>query len=188
MKIPQGRQAHLLAFCAIKHQPQKRKYTNEPYISHCRAVADMADSKAIFGYEVGLCHDLFEDTDCYYNELFTFLEKIGYKNEDALFICDRVQDLTDVFTSENYPHLNRAARKTQESTRLHQIHAVAQTVKYCDLIHNTSSIVKYDKGFAKKYLPEKEAILNGMTAGNKIMLRKCLKSLNEAKKELTLVN
>lgn len=187
MKIPDSRQAHLLGFVILKHDQQKRKYTNEPYHFHVRAVADMADGKCPYGYEIGLCHDLFEDTDCTQLELHLALERFGYQPLEVSNILQAVVDLTDIYTPENFPSLNRKARKALEAERLHAIGSKAQTVKYCDLIHNTESIVAYDRGFALKYIPEKEYILQGMNQGHKLMYRRALQSLYDAKKKLNLI-
>lgn len=187
MKIPQGRQANLFGFVVLKHDTQKRKYTNEPYHTHVRAVADMADGKCKFGYEIGLCHDLLEDTDCTRLELKLALERFQYEPLEVALILQAVVDLTDVYTSENFPTKNRLARKSLESERLHKISPEAQTVKYCDLMHNTSSIVEYDRGFAVKYIPEKEQILTGMNKGHKLLYKKALKSLQDAKEKLNLI-
>lgn len=184
MKIPQGRQAHLLGFVALHHGMQVRKYTGEPYTNHLRDVANMADGKCKFGYEVGLCHDLLEDTECTVSELGAALLRFKYDDGDVHFICSRVEELTDVFIPDHYPEHNRYARKYLEALRLHSIHPDAQTVKYCDLINNTERIVKHDKGFAKKYLAEKADILSGMDRGNKVLYRKCLKVLELAQREL----
>lgn len=187
MKIPQGRQAHLFGFVTLKHDQQKRKYTNEPYVTHVRAVADMADGKCAFGYEIGLCHDLLEDTDCTGAELTEALLRFGYDVPDAAIIFNAVCDLTDVYTSEKFPSINRKHRKLLEAERLHTVAPASQTVKYCDLIHNTGSIVEYDRGFALKYIPEKEQILSGMNKGNKLVYRRALQSLHHAKKKLNLI-
>lgn len=182
-KIPQGRQADLLAFCALHHFHQKRKYTNDPYINHCRAVADMADGLCKFGYEVGLCHDLLEDTDCSVDELENALLRFGY-GIDTIIIVRCVIELTDVYTHEAFPQLNRTKRKSLEAERLHKISYEAQTVKYCDLINNTESIVEHDKGFAKKYLAEKKTILKGMNTGNPQTYKKCCNVLRNALRKL----
>lgn len=187
MKIPQGRQANLLGFVVLKHDMQKRKYTNEPYYTHVRAVADMADGKCKFGYEIGLCHDLLEDTDCTGAQLTEALLRFGYDVDEAWIIFNAVSDLTDKFTPEAYPDLNRKSRKLLEAERLHNACPTAQTVKYCDLIHNTESIVAYDRGFALKYIPEKEQILSGMNKGHKLLYKKALQSLHDAKKKLNLI-
>lgn len=183
-KIPQGRQANLFGFVVLKHDQQKRKYTGEPYHTHVRAVADMADGKCKFGYEIGLCHDLFEDTNCTDFELFKALERFGYAVDEVRFIISAVFDLTDKYTHELYSQFNRKKRKELEAKRLHNIHPASQTVKYCDLMHNTASIVEYDRGFALKYIPEKEMILQGMNKGHKLLYKKALQSLQDAKIKL----
>lgn len=187
MKIPQGRQASLLGFVVLKHDQQLRKYTFLPYHTHVRAVADMADKKCPFGYEIGLCHDLIEDTDLDVLDLYDALVRIGYGLEETDKICNAVYELTDRYTSEIYPDLNRKARKLLEAERLHKVSYEAQTVKYCDLIDNTSSIVEHDPKFAVKYIQEKEYILKGMNKGEPILYKKALQSLHDAKKKLNLI-
>lgn len=178
------RKSHLIGFVALMHHPQTRKYTGEPYHLHVQSVGKMADNKCDFGYEIGLCHDLLEDTECTVEYLHERLTRFGYKEDEATFICDKTVELTDVYIHENYPKLNRATRKQLEAERLHKVSYEAQTVKYCDLIDNTKSIVKHDKGFAKVYLQEKERILLGMTAGNPKMYKLALKSLQNAQLEI----
>lgn len=185
--IPEGKQLHLFGFVVLKHDMQKRKYTNEPYHTHVRAVAEMAIGKCYLGYEIGLCHDLLEDTDCTVPELQLALERFGYTIPEANTISFAVLELTDIYTHEDHPELNRKARKELEAKRLHSISPEAQTVKYCDLIHNTQSIIEYDRGFALKYIPEKEAILSGMNKGNKLMYKRALQSLHDAKVKLELI-
>ena len=175
----------VLAFVALWHVQQKRKYTGEPYLFHLQAVAEMADGKCPYGYEIGLCHDLLEDTICTEEELGRALLRFGYTVNEANLIVECVVELTDVWTPENSPELNRKARKTLEALRLHAISPTGQSVKYADLIDNTKSIVEHDPGFAKKYIQEKEAILEGMDQGNKILRRWCLKSLEDAKLKLS---
>lgn len=182
--VPVAPRNHLLGFCALKHVEQRRKYTNEPYLFHLTAVAKMADDKCRFGYEIGLCHDLLEDTDCTEDELLKALIRFGYFRNEGEYIVHCTKELTDVYTHEAFPQLNRANRKALESQRLHKISYEAQTVKYCDLIHNTESIVKYDPGFAVKYLAEKASILSGMNKGNRVMFMKCKRVLKKALKQL----
>lgn len=177
---------HLFCFVTLKHHQQKRKYTGEPYFSHVLAVAQMADGMCKFGYEIGLYHDLIEDTDCGGIELQQALKRFGYSSQDAEFIFKAVMELTDMYIPENFPQLNRAKRKALEAERLHKVSYEAQTVKYFDLMHNTESIVKYDPGFAVKYLAEKATILKGMNKGNPAIYAKCKRSLKKAKKQLLI--
>lgn len=177
---------HLFCFVTLKHHQQKRKYTGESYFSHVLAVAQMADGFCKFGYEIGLCHDLIEDTDCDQIDLHEALMRFGYTLPDANFVTNAVVELTDVYIPENFPQLNRAKRKALESERLHKVSYEAQTVKYFDLMHNTESIVKHDPGFAVKYLAEKADTLKGMNKGNPAIYAKCKQSLKKAQKQLLI--
>ena len=139
-------------FAFAKHDGQLRKYTNEPYIVHpnavARAVANAGGDTATIA--AAYLHDTLEDTATTYDEL---VENFGTE------IADLVVELTDVYTSEAFPQLNRKARKALECARIAGISAKAKMVKYYDIAHNTESIVKYDPKFAEVYLPEKAAIL-----------------------------
>tara|TARA_R110002020_G_scaffold15980_3_gene56753 strand:- start:808 stop:1371 length:564 start_codon:yes stop_codon:yes gene_type:complete len=179
------RQNKILDFVKHHHDGQVRKYTNEPYWHHLINVANSISVFNIeFGVEIALCHDLFEDTDCTSRELDELLSGLGYNEEDSQFICNRVQDLTDVFTKEEYPYLNRKARKNLEAIRLSETHEVAQSVKYCDLLDNTASICMHDKKFAKVYLSEKRDILDKMIYGNTQLFAICFLDLKRRFNEL----
>lgn len=86
-------------------------------INHLKAVANMADEKCRFGYEIGLCHDLFEDTDCTEIELRQALDRFGYSYAEQFIIVSGVVDLTDIYTPELFPQLNRAKRKEARSEK-----------------------------------------------------------------------
>lgn len=161
------RKQHLFAFVHISHYPQKRKYTGEEYSVHLKAVSELADSYGLtLGYEIGLCHDLLEDTHVTAYDLTEFLVR-HYTNTETDFIVNSVIELTDVYTHDAYPNLNRKARKSLEVKRMANISENSQSIKYCDLIDNTKSIINNDPNFAKVYLKEKQELLNVMYKGNK---------------------
>lgn len=172
------RQNHLKAFVGLHHYPQKRKYTGEPYTVHLVAVAEMADKYGLdFGYEIGLCHDLLEDTKCDDKELVHALIRFGYDEDESYFIYDGVLELTDTFTSDSFPELNRAKRKSLECSRMAKISANSQSIKYCDLIDNTKSIAHNDEGFSKVYLKEKFDLLQVMDKGNNDLFNLAIKNV-----------
>lgn len=175
-------QQSLLEFVKQAHSGQVRKYTGEPYWTHPLAVAEVVskydDTPGLT--EIALCHDLFEDTAIQREQLKAELIRLDYSQILRIFILNGVEALTDVMTSETYPFMNRAKRKDYEAHRLSKISGHFQTVKYADLIHNTSSIVENDKGFAKKYLNEKRQMLNLMRNGNMNLFIACYKSLVDA--------
>jgi (p)ppGpp synthase/HD superfamily hydrolase len=154
------KQEIFLEFVKEKHGEQKRKYTGEPYWYHVVTVADITSKFQDGLIEIAFGHDLLEDTECSESELEAKLLSIGYDLLSSDYIIQGIIDLTDVYTPEDYPELNRLQRKNLEAERLANIHPDSQTVKYADIIHNVQSIVEYDKGFAKKYLIEKKMILD----------------------------
>lgn len=174
------RRERLLAFVKEMHGGQKRKYTGEPYYFHLLNVAAMAEPYHPLAYEVGLCHDLLEDTDLKRGGLIMALICAGYTGEDMLLIKRTVIELSDVFTTEDFPYLNRAFRKEAEALRLHTISPLAQTVKYCDLIDNTESIVANDPHFAGTYLREKHLTLKGMNKGDAGLYQIAIRSLQRS--------
>jgi len=91
-----------------------------------------------------------------------------------------VIELTDVFTSQAYPNLNRDKRKSLEAERISKISDNAQTVKLADLYSNTKSIVQDDPKFAITYLKEKHRMMKGLIRGNPILYAKVLKQLKDS--------
>lgn len=177
------KQTLLFEFVKTKHKDQKRKYTGEPYFNHLVSVAEIVSGHEMGCIEIALCHDLFEDTNCNFDELYKKLTDIGYERRNAYDICSAVIELTDVFTNYDYPHLNRAKRKEKEANRLGTISRISQTVKYADLIDNSSLITEHDKDFSKVYLKEKEDILKVMNQGNQILYEMCKKVLENAQSQ-----
>ena len=174
------RQQKFLVFVKQKHEGQVRKYTGEPYYTHLLSVAETV-SKVLPDYtlavEIALGHDLLEDTDCTSLDLYRKLRSIGYGSTESAVISTGVVALTDVYIKDDYPDLNRKARKQLEAQRLGKIDFVAQTIKYADLLDNGSSIGQHDPGFAKVYLQEKADILAVMDKGDKGLFELCKKQL-----------
>jgi guanosine-3',5'-bis(diphosphate) 3'-pyrophosphohydrolase len=165
----------VLNFATKAHQGQLRKYTHDPYIVHPIRVATMVKSNG--GSEAmilaALLHDVLEDTKVTQSELHTFLlERLPKKLANKTI--DLVVDLTDVYTTEAFPSKNRAERTKLEAHRLGKAHKDAQTVKYCDIIDNLSSILKYDKGFGLKFVDEKHYLLMFMNKGDKKLFSKAV--------------
>jgi guanosine-3',5'-bis(diphosphate) 3'-pyrophosphohydrolase len=153
-----------------KVKKQVRKYTGEPYTVHTKEVADTVFA-ATYSYNLAAAahgHDLFEDTGITPDGLRTELAARGIDllNPEVDKLIGIIIELTDVYTSEKYPYLNRSERKKLEAARLGTISDAAKTVKLADLKSNTKSIVEHDKGFAKIYLKEKEYALGFLKGGD----------------------
>lgn len=176
----------VLLFVIYWHGGQRRKYTGFPYFFHLIAVAYKLHKaeKSEKAIVTALCHDLFEDTDCTQHDIRPFLRKLGYNTFRITSIIDGIHYLTDEFTTEDYPDWNRKKRKEFEALRLSKIPKWCQTIKYADLIDNTRSIIRHDKGFAKVYLEEKGEILKIMRRGDTKLLVEAIITLEIAKKKL----
>jgi len=181
--ILNDQQLALFQYVKLKHGDQKRKYTNEPYYHHLVNVACIVADHEPDAIETALCHDLFEDTDCNFDALYKQMTSIGYTADFSYKTCSRVQELTDKFTKEAYPEMNRKARKAEECRRLARISYLAQSVKYADLIDNSKDILTHDKGFGEVYLREKQEILNVLNKGNNALYNQCLKQIEELSKQ-----
>lgn len=169
----------LLGWVKQRHQGQLIKHTTEPYVNHLIEVAEIA-SVTPLGYEIGLCHDLFEETGTSKIELHSALTCFGYTDQEANLITGCTIELTDVFTKRNYPDLKKKARKAKEAARLVTISAAAQTVKYGDLIYNIAWMLKYDVKHAAKYLRKKQLLLVTMTNGDPDLYLKALRIADDA--------
>lgn len=178
-----NRQRSLFEFVKDYHGDQIRKYTGASYWTHLWDVAEIISHypNVEMGIEIALCHDLIEDTKCTSKILDEFLLANGYTVwRERMIIIRDVSHLTDEYTHEAYPELNRERRKNLEAKRLSHIPANAQSVKYADIIDNTSSIVKYDPGFAKVYLSEIGKKIYQMNKGEKELYAKCLECYESA--------
>lgn len=139
------------------HGDQKRKYTNEPYISHSFSVAGMVaavtnDDDMVIA---AILHDVVEDTPV---KIETISGIFGPK------VADMVSDLTDVSRPEDG---NRATRKALDREHTAMASYKAKTIKLADLIDNTKSIVGFDPKFAAVYMAEKKLLLKVLTEGDK---------------------
>ncbi len=160
------------------HGDQKRKYSGDPYYTHLFRVSDTVreyggDDSMIMA---ALLHDVIEDTPTTDEELILELETI-VDPQMARDIANLVVELTDVYTKENFPDLNRRARKEMEAKRLGEVSSRAQTIKYADLLDNGEDIMKNDPSFGRVYIKKKERILNYMKYGDRILYNKCLDSI-----------
>lgn len=131
---------------------QRHKYSGEPYWTHTEAVADLIALHT--GNElltiVALLHDILEDV-APHNPPFG---ENYIKARWGLQVLTYVVELTNQFTKEAYPKMNRAERKAKEAERLAKILPASKTVKLADIIHNGRDIAKQDPKFAITYREE----------------------------------
>lgn len=139
---------------------QKRKYTGEPYIHHPTRVAALVEGcswRSIPMLAASLLHDVVEDTG-------VPLSAIEHHFGDV--VAGFVFELTDYFTPENFPDMNREERKRREAERYVEASFGAKTIKLADMIDNTESIGEHDPEFLKTYGPEKRRLLESLKDGD----------------------
>jgi len=150
------------------HGDQKRKYTGDPYWKHLAEVAaivnTVTDDEDVIA--AAWLHDTLEDTE---------LTRSAIREQFGERVLSLVIGLTEVDVSGN-----RKVRKEAERARLASQGGDVQTIKYADLISNTSSIVNNDPGFARVYLDEKVQLLQSMTDGNEMLWCMALRIYSDA--------
>lgn len=168
----------LAVWVSVKHLGQVIRRTDQPYFKHLKTVAALAGAVVELGYEIGLCHDLLEDTGTTEAELVSALLSFGYNDDQSRLISGCVVELTDVFTASAYPDLGKAERKKRESARLATISATAQTVKYGDLIDNINWVLAHDKKHVKKYLEKKKLLLTDLNRGDESLRQQAFNAIH----------
>ncbi len=165
MNIPKTEQAK--DFCRTAHDSigQVRKYSGLPYWTHPNEVAETVASVP-GATEDMICaaylHDVLEDV---FPEN-PICNRAWIKKLFGQRTLDLVEQLTDHYTKERYPKLNRAERKAREVKRMAATDNEAKTIKLADILSNTRDIVEADPEFAKVYLAEKRAMMPALVGGD----------------------
>jgi len=163
-----------LGFARCAHRKQQRKYTGEPYVTHCENVAKIVASYTSDPEVIAAAalHDVLEDTDVTAEEM-----RVAFGDR----VTALVLEVTDVSRPGDG---NREARKKLDREHVAKSSPEGATIKLADLIDNTSSIVQYDKGFARSYLREKELLLEVLKHGNTELWARAYSVLQDAQREL----
>ena len=161
------------------HGVQTRKYTDDRYIVHPLRVMGTVRkyNEDIAVLSAALLHDVLEDTPVTKKELGEFLESVMDKS-DAARTLKLVVELTDVYTKQDYPSVNRKKRKIKEAERLGAVSGSAQTIKYADIIDNTD-VTNQDRDFAKTYLREAKHLLEKMQDGDPQLRKRAIQLVEE---------
>lgn len=147
------------------HRVQRRKYTEEPYISHPLEVALMV--AAIPGISTAavvaaILHDVHEDcgvsietiTRVFGKTVGRYVKWLSDKYDEF----DGNRDDKLLMTIERFKKI-----PTEFAFEVH-------TVKLADICCNTNQIIIEDPAFAKKYMPEKRELLKILTKGHPSLL------------------
>lgn len=172
-------------FAARAHGEQKRKYCEDPYIVHPIRVMELCREHkgSLPVLAACLLHDVLEDTDTGEEELRAFLHSL-LEPAQARKALQWVVELTDVYTHEAYPQLNRDKRKAKETERLRKTSPQAQTIKYADIIDNSKEIVPNDRNFAPRYLKECRTLLEALDKGNPALRKEAIQMVRKGLEEI----
>lgn len=141
--------------CVNGHESikQVRKYSNEPYWHHPFRVASLLVNHCDVYTNHAVCaalqHDLAEDVSAQ-NPNYSLAV---IKSKFGPYVNDLVFALTNEYTREKYPDLNREKRNNLEAQRLSHAPVEAMNIKLCDIIDNVGDMP--DCEFTKKYAGEK---------------------------------
>lgn len=170
-------QEEALEFARRSHGEQQRKFTHEPYIEHPKRVAEAV--RTVPHTDAMICaaylHDVVEDTPVTHQEI---------EQHFGTEVARLVHELTDEFMKEDYPSLNRKERKKREVARQTSMSREAKTIKLADVIDNTRDIIRHDKDFAVRYIPEMIALVEALQGGNFQLLMQACYEVYRAKVEL----
>lgn len=180
MKLTDFIERHAETVATIAHSAigQVRKYTNEPYIVHPRAVVELVKTSSMLNSEMiaaAWLHDVVEDTSITADQINEWFGPNVGKMVAALTNCDVGAG-------------NRDQRFLINHDRLSLAGPLVQTIKVCDLIDNTSTIVKHDPKFARVYLAEKMMLLSTALFDADLRLwsmayTQCQDAMNELERE-----
>lgn len=154
-------------YSADAHATRQRKFTNDFKSMHPLRVMEICqlytDKPSVLA--AALLHDILEETTVTTVELAVFLAEvmdpvIAEKTQGL------IEELTDIYTRNDYPLLNRRTRKEMELQRIAAISTDAQTIKYADIIDNARSLASAGTEFTSLFLEENQALLQHIPKGN----------------------
>ena len=166
-----------LAFASAAHANQKRKYSDNAYIVHPIAVANLIktltdlpkDGNAV---AAAYLHDTVEDTAVTLGDIQMHFGQP---------VTEYVHYLTKVSKKEDG---NRAYRTAMDREWFAKGGHVPQTIKLCDIYDNARDIIVSNPRFAKTYIPECIAIAKRMSKALPHLQVQVVNLLDEYRKDL----
>jgi hypothetical protein len=170
------KRARKFATQAHRRIDQRRKYTNQPYDAHLKAVADIVATVSDDPETIASAwlHDTLEDTPATFEDI---------EAEFGSTIAIMVDELTDVSRPSDG---NRAVRKAIDREHLAHAGRNAKTVKLADLIDNCRDIVKHDEAFGRIFVTEASALLEVLEGGEPRLLSRARRIIAKSGEQLGL--
>jgi len=163
--------ARAAAFATRVHKriDHRRKYSNQPYDVHLRAVAELVASVTDDAETIAAAwlHDTVEDTPATFHDI-----ELAFGSRVRLLVAE----LTDVSKPSDG---NRAARKAIDCDHLSQASPEAKTVKLADLIDNCRDICRNDPHFGRVFIVEAAALLEVLTGGDPRLYQKATQTVQD---------
>lgn len=147
---------------------QVRKYSGEAYWNHPERVALTLCQVGIVDWEIiaaALLHDVLEDVLPHPSGKGKPFNLVQIRDRFSARVARLVFELTDVYTKQNFPKLNRHERHACELVRLSFISDEARIIKFSDIRDNTADILVNDPGYAKVYIPKKQEVVETLIKG-----------------------
>lgn len=168
------RQASEYAISAHKRIDQRRKYTNQPYHVHLKAVAKIVSETGGDAGQIAAAwlHDTVEDTPATFDDI---------EEEFGQDIATLVEELTDVSRPSDG---NRVKRKRIDRKHLAHASPRAKSVKLADLIDNCQDIVRHDPKFARIYLAEMQMLIEVLGEGDARLYKRAQNALLKGQKKI----
>ncbi len=168
--------ARYYATQAHKRISHRRKYTDQPYDIHLKAVAELVSTVVDDPEMIAAAwlHDTVEDTPVTFHDI---------EKEFGAGVVQLVSDLTDVSKASDG---NRAVRKAIDRGHLALATPRAKTIKLADLIDNCRDICKNNPRFARVFLTEMAALLEVLGEGDVKLFAQSEKVLSDCAASLKM--
>jgi hypothetical protein len=166
--------ASKFAISAHSRINQLRKYSQQPYDVHLRAVARLVASVSPDEPLIAAAwlHDTVEDTPATFEDI---------EREFGAEVAELVKQLTDISKPGDG---NRATRKAIDRQHLAGASPGAKTVKLADLIDNCEDICRHDSRFGSLFLLEMQSLLEVLTEGDKKLYWKAVETVMNCSKKI----
>ncbi|MCU7844373.1 MAG: HD domain-containing protein [Candidatus Thiodiazotropha sp. (ex Monitilora ramsayi)] len=168
--------SHAIEYATQAHAriDQRRKYSNQPYDVHLKAVANLVREVAGDKHMIAAAwlHDTVEDTPATVQDI---------EREFGSDVAKLVSELTDISRPSDG---NRAIRKQIDRQHIAKASSRAKTVKLADLIDNCRDICSHDNRFAKVFLVEMEALLSVLQEGDETLYKRAWKVLHTCREQI----
>lgn len=167
-------QARVFATEAHASINQRRRFSDEPYIVHPEAVAqlvsEVTDETALIA--AAWLHDVVEDTPVTLSDL---------RNQ---FGDDITQLVYEVSKVSGDIAGDRVLKSALDRDHFAQASPRGKTIKLADMIDNLKSVVQSAPEFAKSYVPEKSLLLPLLKEGNNTLYLLAADVVDQCEREL----